>query len=687
MTPRVLTREHSSDATDMHLLIGNDSRYSVWSPVRIKEALQREDGLDPASAEDITNSVSTTVLQMGKELISTSLIRELVNLELINKGYRTNCNTVMLPKHDVSLLMHQASLENSNVTALNPESVAFTISEIVMKKMALEEYFGSSSDVTKSHLSGAIHVHDLGMFNRVYCSVHSVDYIKRYGLNIPELDIVSAPAKHLGTLIGHINTYLSVMQAYYAGAMGLGYLNISMAPYVRGMGNTELRQHMQYLMFSLSQCAYSRGAQVMFSDFNLHASIPDWVCSIPAIGPGGVETGKTYGEYEREARRITNCLLNIGYEGDATGAPFAFPKLNLHIDHKGLSSKPSKSVIYNACEVASKNGGVYFIMDYSDVSLAACCRLRTEVDTDMMNNLTGIRFCGLQNVTINLPQIAYRVGDGDFDKTVEEVGRMMDIAFKAHIIKRKHIKEFMRPGNCLHSIGRIASDGKPFVDMSKVTHIVGLIGLDSMLLRMYGKHIHEDNGVLMKGLQIVAAMNKKCEEYTEQTGLKFVLEESPAESASQRLARIDVERFDEAEDFVLGTKDAPYYPNSVHIVPDAQIGFLDRLRIQSMFHPLIKAGAIVHAFVGEHLPKPKAILSLVENTHKKGQCSQLTISPEFTVCTACNRTTIGLKESCPHCGNTNVKQRTRIVGYYSDISRWNPSKKSELKDRQKGNYE
>jgi len=41
---------------------------------------------------------------------------------------------------------------------------------------------------------------------------------------------------------------------------------------------------------------------------------------------------------------------------------------------------------------------------------------------------------------------------------------------------------------------------------------------------------------------------------------------------------------------------------------------------------------------------------------------------------------------CPHCGSENVYGISRIIGYFSVIENWNPSKKAELKRRQKGNY-
>lgn len=43
--------------------------------------------------------------------------------------------------------------------------------------------------------------------------------------------------------------------------------------------------------------------------------------------------------------------------------------------------------------------------------------------------------------------------------------------------------------------------------------------------------------------------------------------------------------------------------------------------------------------------------------------------------------------SCPKCGSENVYGVTRVVGYFSRIENWLPSKVSELRDRQKGNYQ
>jgi ribonucleoside-triphosphate reductase len=171
--------------------------------------------------------------------------------------------------------------------------------------------------------------------------------------------------------------------------------------------------------------------------------------------------------------------------------------------------------------------------------------------------------------------------------------------------------------------------------------------------------------------------------------MNVALEESPAESATRRLTKVDLARFPaEAAGVMKGDMehDEMYYTNSVHLRADAPVDLLTRIRLQSKFHRAIESGAIIHAFVGEERPPASSIMNLVEKTFRMTQAAQLTISPEFTVCHKCHKQTPGLKEQCGYCGSTEVHGLTRIVGYFSRINNWNKSKIGELKDRRKGNY-
>ena len=682
-----------NNATDMSLLVDPGTRDELrpWNKQLIALALEKEADVPPQVAAEIASTVEQRVIASGMNRISTSLIRELTDNELFERGLSGSLErqaSLGMPMFDLENLVLSKSNENSNIASNNPEAINLSIAENTLKQYALKKIF--SKDVAEAHLQGMVHLHDLGYPTRVYCSSHSLEYLKLYGLALQNLDTQSGPAKHARTLTGHLNTFLASMQAYYAGALGVGYINIMYAPYLEGMSDLEMRQEAQHLIFSGSQSAFSRGGQTLFLDFNIHTGVPRYMQNIPAIGPSGKPTGRTYGDYAETAMRFTRAMLDVWRKGDANGHIFAFPKCDFHVNAESFTDPRQYELLQYACQIASENGTPYFVFDRDEVTLSACCRLRTTIeDNYMLKHLESMRFCGFQNITINLPQAAYRAGQGNLNALYKEIDRAMDIAFKAHHQKKAFIAQLMSgPGMPLWQIGSLAHDGRPYVDLEKCTYIVGLMGLNECVQYLTGQELHESDEILKLGLKIVSYMNFRCKDQGKKDNLKFALEESPAESAARRMAKIDLRRFPQAEKVVKGdhAADEMYYTNSIHLRADAPVDLVTRIRLQSKFHALIESGAIIHAFVGEERPSTASVLALVRKTFEKTQAAQLTISPEFTMCNSCNRLTPRLAERCSFCESTDVYGVTRIVGYFSRLSNWNKSKLGELKDRHRGNY-
>jgi len=684
------TRETGS-STDISLLVDPGSRDELlpWDKTRIQDALIREADLPPYDARKIAGAVEKKILSSGLERISTSLIRELVDNELFERGFSSKLarqSVVGMPKYDLDQLIFARSKENSNITANNPEAINLAIAETTLKQYALQEVY--SREVAEAHQTGVIHVHDLGYPTRVYCSSHSLEYLKKYGLNLQNLDTKSAPAKHARTLTGHLNTFLASMQAYYACAIGVGYINVLYAPYLEWMSYTQMLQEAQHMIFSGSQSAFSRGGQTLFLDFNIHTGVPRYLQNVQAIGPGGKYTGKTYGEYGRIAAEFTRALLDVWREGDSHRRVFAFPKCDFHINDETFNDPRQLELLKYACLIASENGVPYFVFDRDEVTLSACCRLRTTIeDNYMLEHPESMRFCGFQNITINLPQAAYRAGHGNYAGLVKEIHAAMELAYKAHLEKRKFIKLLMSgPQMPLWEIGKPAADGRPYVDLDKATYIIGLVGLNECLQYLTGQELHESDEALKTGLRIVAEMNVKAREFSKRHNLKFSLEESPAESATRRMAKVDLRSYPETREVIRGDLDEDkfYYTNSVHLRANApvDVDLITRIRLQSKFHGMIDSGAIIHGFVGEKLPSADSIFNLVRKTFYNTMAAQFTISPEFTVCTICNSMTVGARDECPSCGAKNFTGGAdRRLDYPAADALWDVSHMSSLEDR------
>ncbi|HHT9105973.1 MAG TPA: anaerobic ribonucleoside-triphosphate reductase [Candidatus Wujingus californicus] len=685
--------KQKADTTDVSLLVNTETKDEVypWDKRKIATAMEKEADIPEEIASEIANVVEQRVFSSGLTRISTTLIRELVDNELFERGLNKKLEkqtVIGIPKYDLEELILSKNKENSNIATNNPEAINLAIAENTLKQFALQEVF--SKDVASAHLNGILHLHDLGYPTRVYCSSHSLEYLKKYGLSLQNLDTESAPAKHARTLTGHLNTFLASMQAYYAGALGVGYINIMYAPYIEGMSYKEMKQEAQHLIFSCSQSAFSRGGQTLFLDFNIHTGVPKYLRNIPAIGPSGKPTGKTYGDYADTARQFTLAMLDVWREGDCYRHPFAFPKCDFHINEDTLNDPKQYELLEYACQIASENGVPYFIFDRDEITLSACCRLRTTItDNYMIQHPESMRFCGFQNITINLPQAAYRAGRGNWDALLKEIDKAIEIAVKAHLQKKLFVEKLMSsPEMPLWEIGKKAKDGRPYVDLETSTYIVGILGLNECLQFMTGRELHEGEDMIREGLRIIAHMYMRVKEAGKKYNLKFSLEESPAESASRRLAKVDVRNYPEAAEIVKGNieKDEFYYTNSIHLRPDAPVDMITRIFLQSKFHTMIESGAIIHAFVGEERPPASSIMNLVKKTFKNTQAAQVTISPEFTICSDCKKVTQKLTDICKYCGSRNVYGITRIVGYYSRINNWNKSKIGELADRHKGNY-
>ncbi len=678
------------DSTDIALLVSTSSRQEIdtWDRSKIVDSLMKETGLDRHLAEEIALDVEDRVDRTSMTTVTTAIIREMVDLELLERGltvaHRRHSH-LGLPMWDVEQIITNANKENSNTTH-NPESINLTLAETILKEFALRKVF--SEDIAQAHLVGDIHLHDLGFIIRPYCGGHSLEYIKKYGLNLPNITSVSKPAKHPEVLIGHMVKMASALQAHYAGAVGWEAVNIFFAPFLVGKTDEELDQLAQMLIFEFNQLAGARGSQVVFTDFNLYYNVPKHFADTPAIGPGGEYTGKTYADYEKEAQAFLKAMFHVYLRGDAHGKTFVFPKPLLHINEDFYRTPGHEEFMDLACEVASKQGITYFVFDRGDeVTVSQCCRLKLKLSEEQLSETSTpekMRFSALQNVTINLPRIAYKAA-GNEGALLMEINRALELVAKAHAQKRDFVSGLVELGDD-GPLGLLTQelDGAPYLKMDELTYLAGLIGLNEMVQAHTGHQLHESDEALKFGLKIVAAMNLKCRELSERYGMNIVLEESPAESAGYRLAKLDMKYWPEQTASVV--KGDPsgqyfYYTNSIHLAVDADVDYIERVEKQSRFHPLIEAGAIVHVWLGEHEPDPGSLKSFVDKTFRNTQCAQIAFSPEFTVCQSCSRTSRGLKSQCPLCGSMDVYGVTRIVGYFSKVQTWNKSKVGELYDR------
>ena len=83
------------------------------------------------------------------------------------------------------------------------------------------------------------------------------------------------------------------------------------------------------------------------------------------------------------------------------------------------------------------------------------------------------------------------------------------------------------------------------------------------------------------------------------------------------------------------------------------------------------------------MPDTEAVSRFIVETFRRTRSRQVMLSPEFTTCRACGKTSRGRKDACPACGGGDVEGVARITQYYSGVSGWNKGKLAELRDRRR----
>ena len=76
------------ESTDLALMVETHSKEerSPWDAAKIKDALIREAGVDPETALSIAVEIEEEVIRRGKDRLTTSIIREMANTKLFQRG-------------------------------------------------------------------------------------------------------------------------------------------------------------------------------------------------------------------------------------------------------------------------------------------------------------------------------------------------------------------------------------------------------------------------------------------------------------------------------------------------------------------------------------------------------------------------------------------------------------------------
>jgi len=555
------------------------------------------------------------------------------------------------------------------------------IREVFTKNYWLHEIY--PEEIRSVHMSGEIHIHDLGFFGP-YCAGWDLRQVLTRGFGGVPGKVESKPPKHLRTFLGQIVNSTFTTQGESAGAQAWSSFDTYCAPFVRydGLDYRTVKQALQEFIFNLN-VPTRVGFQCPFSNLTFDI-VPPRTLKDQNVIVGGKLMPETYGDFQAEMDMLNMAFCDVMMEGDAKGRVFTFPIPTLNITREFNWDSP---VTDKFMEITCKYGIPYF-SNYvnSDLSpedaLSMCCRLRLNTSELRKrggglfgsNPLTG----SIGVVTINLPRIAYLA------KTEKQflslLDQRMSTASKSLEIKRKVIEEQTRKGLYPYSAAYL-KDVEERTGSYWFNHFstIGLIGMNEACLNLLGpdRNITTPEGQSF-ALRTLQHMRDYIQNLQETTGHVYNLEATPAEGTSYRLAKKDRERY---ADIITAGGDVPYYTNSTQLPVNFTSDIFETLDLQDKLQSMYTGGTVLHLYLGEEIKDTRIAKRLIRKVFQNYKLPYISITPTFSICNTHGYIS-GEHFTCPECG-ADTEVWSRVVGYLRPVQNYNKGKREEYSQRKK----
>jgi anaerobic ribonucleoside-triphosphate reductase len=570
---------------------------------KIADSLVRETDLDNVYADLIARDVEKELGKMHLKHVTAPLIREIVNVKLLERGFesaRARYTRLGMPVYDVKNLLERSQKINNGLL-FNPETVHKMMADQISREYTLLSVL--PNELADAHMGGRLHIHDLDYFSvRLMGFCHDLRFFLKNGLRPSGLDdstAVSGPAKNPEVAFLHAVKVLAASQTNCSGGQALSYFNVYLAPYVRRLPYTKVRQLVQMFVYELGQMYASRGGQMVYSSIDLYPGIPPVLFDVPAVQPDGLIDGTTYGSFGEESLMLLDAVIEVCSKGDYRGRAFNFPKVNIHLPREVLK----KPVMERILSLAVRRRTLYFIADRAylpqALSYHSCSYLMPAVQdnpSEFMMRSYARGGC-MQAVTLNLPQIAYEVKGND-DQLFELLEFWIKRARDILLLKMNLIEGNLQSG-MLSFMAQKVGERERYLEPAKQNHTVSFAGLSEMVKAHTGQDYSEKQGFEF-GISFIEKMQGLLKRLSESSGLNFVMAAVPFNSFSNRMARIDMANHPKA--LVQGGGEDVFYTDSFRPPVSLGLSMEDRMQVESVFSPLMNGGVLSSFSLDEWTP-------------------------------------------------------------------------------------
>ena len=219
---------------------------------KIANSLIKEGKVPAELAQKAAKEAEKRLIKSKTKYLTASLIREVVNGILVEKGYedyRNKLTRVGMPIHEVTALIE------SKDTTQDAQTTISKAGQTVLSEYTLLNIF--PRDIADAHLSGAIHIEGLGTWilkpNEV---IHDLRYFFQHGVKLDNpLQVAMEAPKDLKSALSIAFNVLLHASKETNRTQTFNYFNVFLAPYVRGNEVAKIKENIRLFIRNLNQHA------------------------------------------------------------------------------------------------------------------------------------------------------------------------------------------------------------------------------------------------------------------------------------------------------------------------------------------------------------------------------------------------------------------------------------------------
>lgn len=646
-----------------------DGRMVQFDPVKITDAIfkavQAVGGSNREIAENLAWQVIRHLQAAGHDGVVPAVeeVQDTVEKVLIENGhartakayilYRDRRTRIREAKTEFMDVVKEILVESHRDNASMSSSPSAKMLQIAMA--ASKSYYLSNllpDDFASAHREGSLHIHDLDYYSKTISSLQiDLARLLREGFGSGSARI--RPPGRIDQAAAQAAIILQGSRNDMFGEQGFPHFDRQMGALLRSLkeqpGEEEIYRAMEGLIYNLNTVHSRAGAQIPCSSINL-----------------GTDS-------TAEGRAVTGAVLEAFWRGLGGGESPIFPNLIFRIK-EGVNfspADPNYDLYRLALKVASRRMNPTFsFMDstfnqkYGDEVAYMGCRSR------VIGNCHGPEISAgrgnIASTTINLPRLALD-SQGGKELFFVELDRMLRLAARQLIhrfgvVSRLQLRDlpFLMGQKLYLGSENLAPDDQIGEAIKHGTLAVGFIGLAETLQLLTGKHHGEDKAAQQLGLQIVDHMFRRCNQFSEEYDLNFVLLATPAEGPAGRFAGIDRERFG----IIPGITGKGGYTDSFHLPAGHTAAAADKMAAEGRFHRYCHGGHISYVELEAPPGHNPEVLDEIVRLMAASDIGYGGINFPLDECCGCAFSGV-FSGSCPRCGCASIRRIRRIRGYLS----------------------